>query len=597
MGVMKSVKIVFIAILCLFCYIKVANAQFPETKVIMVNKSPQLFINGEKTLPLMTFVNTEILKSHEVSERQIRLAAQYGDIHLHQVNFALPMTADGKFDFKMMKSSLDLLRRGDPKGFAFVRIHLRDVNNPYGGYTDEDRVKFSNGNLEEEISIASDKWMLNASKKILALTDFCHKNPEYGKIIAGFFPNSREWFQWKHRKFGVDISGVNTAKFRKWLAKKYGNNLRSLQTAWCMDDVSFKNAMIPSDELGAEKVNSNERKLFDQPSDQRILDYLDYYNEMTADRIINLARLIKQATNNKVLAGFFYGYLFDLWESKSGHYNLMKVLRCQDIDFLASPVSYQDRNEGGTGSSMSPVQSVQGHGKLWFDECDYPSPVESAEGENLPSATWLPRIISMDGLYEIYRRQLGYQMIRGNGCWPMDLMGKGWYDNIDFWKLMKTLNELYQKYEKIRPAPSSEVALVIDEEGLALAADSRFNMWMLGKLRDELYRSGVNFGTYLREDIENGFAPDAKLYIFVGAFRMQPQTINKLVKVLHQKGKTTVWVYDFGITPEQEVKKLFADGTIKNSKQIFYESNILKANTMRAMAKSAGANIFVYWRI
>jgi len=36
---------------------------------------------------------------------------QYGDIHLHQINFALPMTADGKFDFTMMKSSLDLLRR------------------------------------------------------------------------------------------------------------------------------------------------------------------------------------------------------------------------------------------------------------------------------------------------------------------------------------------------------------------------------------------------------------------------------------------------------------------------------------------------------
>lgn len=565
------------------------NAQIPEAKVEMVDGYPQLFINGGKILPIMTFVNTVILKSYEVNERQIRYAAQYGDIHLHQINFALPMTADGKFDFTMMKSSLDLLRRGDPKGFAVVRLHVNDYYSSYGGYTDDDRVKFSDGTMADVMSIASDRWIENVAKKIRAAVEFSEQNSEYGKIIAGYFPEAGEWFQ-EYRVHGVDVSGVNTNKFRQWLEKKYNNSSNLLQTSWSMEDVNFDNAQIPSDELGSEKVNGNERKLFDKPSDQRILDYLDYYNELTADRLIYLAGVIKQATKGKVLAGFFYGYIFDLWLSESGHYNLEKVLSCPDIDFLASPISYRSRNEGEIGGSMSLTQSVQGRGKIWFDECDYRSPIKTTEGE--PFADFAPKVKTLVGLREIYRRQIGFQMIRGNGCWPMDLMGMGWYDDVDFWEQIKSLDELNLKYEEIRPVSSPEVALVMDEEGLALAADSRFNGLMLGLLRDELYSAGVNFGIYLREDIEKGYAPNAKLYIMVGAFRLQPNMVDNLIKVLHQKGKTTVWVYSFGVTPESEVNRLLSDKT-NGSKQLFYKSNVMKADTIRALAKSAGAHVFI----
>lgn len=568
------------------------NAQTPEAKVIMVNGSPQLFINGEKIVPIMSFVNTGVTESYKVNQRQVKYAAEYGDIHLHQVNFALPMKADGSFDFTMMKSSLDVIRKADPKGFAVVRIHLNDNCNSFGGYTDEDRVKFSNGNLEEEISIASDKWFRNASKKMMALIDFCNENPEYGKLIAGYFPaagETGEWFQWKHRQYGVDISVVNTNKFRLWLKQKYNNNIHSLQTSWLSKEVNFTNAQIPSDELGSQKVNRNDRIFFNKPSDQRILDYLDYYNEMTAERIIHLAKLIKQGTKNKVLVGFFYGYIFDLLEAKSGHYRLEKVLDCSEIDFLASPINYQSRNEGGIGGSMTLVQSVQNHGKIWFDECDFRSPIRTAKGANFDDH--MPYVKSIDGITEIYRRQMGYQMIRGNGCWPMDLMGRGWYDDIDFWKEIKSLKDLYSHYEKIRPVTSPEVALVIDEYGMTLSGDPNFNINLLGKLRDELYSAGVNFGIYQRKDIENGFAPDAKLYIMVGAFRLQPQMVNNLEKALHQKGKTTLWVCGLGITPDSETKRLFS-GKLNGSKQILYSSNEMTADTIRSFAKTAGAHVF-----
>ena len=142
------------------------------------------------------------------------------------------MTAKGKFEYKSMKSALDLVRRGDPKGFAVVRLHLTDTYKSHGGYTDDDRVKFSDGIMADVISIASDKWIENAARKIRAAVGFSQQNPEYGKMIAGYFPgagNTDEWFQWEYREHGVDVSVVNTKKFRQWLSRKY-KSLASLFT-------------------------------------------------------------------------------------------------------------------------------------------------------------------------------------------------------------------------------------------------------------------------------------------------------------------------------------------------------------------------------
>lgn len=568
------------------------KAQLLDTDVKVINGSPQLFIAGKETLPIMTFMNTDIPASNEVNQRQIKYAAKYGGTHLHQINFYLPEKDNGEIDFQPMKSALDLVRRGDPNGKTLLRIHLNGKWSAHEKrYSEEDRVRFSNGKVVDEISLASDKWFEVTANKLRALIDFYKKNPKYGNIVAGYFPaagETGEWFQWEYRDNGVDMSGVNTKKFRLWLQKKYNNDTKQLQESWKNGIINFENAQIPADELGAEKVNANDRVMFDQPSDQRVIDYLDYYNGMVSDRIIYLAKLIKDETVNKSLVGFFYGYVLDLWEAKSGHYNLKKILNCEDIDFLASPISYRSRNEGEIGGSMTTVESVQAHGKIWFDECDYRTPIKTAEGLNF--ADFTPKAKSMEGVHEIYKRQYGFQMIRGNGNWIMDLMGQGWYDDVDFWKEIKSLNQIYTNYLNIRPQSSPEVALVIDDFGMALSADSRFNVWMLERLRDELYTSGVKFGVYLREDIEMGLAPDAKLYIMVGSFRLQPNIVKNLEGALLQNGKTTIWVYDLGITDESDIKKLTSE---KNgSKQIIFESNKLNSDQIIKFAKDAGVHIF-----
>jgi len=163
-------------------------AQMPVAKIEMSNGIPKLFINGEKTVSVMTFVNTAIVASHEVNERQIRYAAKYGDVHLHQINYRLPINADGSFNYLNMRRSLDLMHSGDPEGYAIVRLQVSDRFSWNNNYTNKDRIKFSDGSLSDFISIASDKWIENAEKRIRAVIKFSMQNPTYKNNLPNPLP-------------------------------------------------------------------------------------------------------------------------------------------------------------------------------------------------------------------------------------------------------------------------------------------------------------------------------------------------------------------------------------------------------------------------
>ena len=560
-----------------------ANTQIPEARVKMENGYPQLFVNGKHIPPVMTFVNTGIAASYDVSQHQIYLASKYADVHLHQVNTGLPAKkANGEYDFNNIQKALQVVHSADPTGFVILRVLINQNYSPNGIYSLQERVFNADSTYSNTISIASDKWLSDTKERLDAIVKYIKNNPTYGPMVIGYLPETGEWFQHKFRESGVDASEVNTIKFRHWLKEKYGKNVSRLQTSWNNKSVTFQNALIPADKLKKNWGQKYSQKLYDGPSEQRILDYLDYYNNLTVDRICDIAKTVKKASDGKSIFGTFYGYTLELADSKSGHYALNKMLECRDLDYLAAPLSYFKRLEGEVGASMSLVESIQSHGKLWFDEVDHQTCFRTAEGASF--ADWTPKVKNKEFLTEVLRRQFGFQMIQGKGSWIMDLEGRGWYDDADFWKEIGALKCPLGRYENIRPTFNPEVALVVDEEGMAVGADWENNSKMLHILRNELYKAGVNFGSYLRNDLENGLVPNAKLYIMVGAFRLKPSTVDKLATELKKQGKTVVWIYGLGKTKEEYVKKLPGNKIAEST---------LKASQIRDLAQKAGAHIFL----
>lgn len=129
--------------------------------------------------------------------------------------------------------------------------------------------------------------------------------------------------------------------------------------------------------------------------------------------------------------------------------------------------------------------------------------------------------------------KLGYQILKGTGGWTYDLVGRGWYDGIDFWKEIKKLTNLYTWYNKHRASPTPEVVLIINEEGLKYIADPwKVTKYMMNNLRDELYKSSVQFGVYTLNDLLVGRVPEsAKLYLMVGMLNVMEDVANKLAKL------------------------------------------------------------------
>lgn len=518
--------------------------QIPIAEIKSVNGWSGLWINGEFVVPFLSFVNSDASnpKSRLINDRQVYYAGNYGNIHLHQVNASV-WQEDTGWNFSRLDEALKRIVTNDPKGFILLRIDLsRECLTEY--YESSEHVRYADGSYGDQVSIASEAWQRSAKEILTTTINYIKENVGYASRVIGYnftAGGGREWFQYNFVENGVDVSNANLHKFTTWLKEKYGE-------APPIDEIYTK--------LGNGWIIGTDRVYYTRATDPIVMDYFDYYNEMVAEVIGEFAALIKKASNRKAIVGIYYGYQLELPDARSGHFALNTILSNPDIDFLTSPVCYQNRNEGGFGAEMTLIDAIHSRGKLYFYECDFRSPHNSLDqyiGEGINKS-----ITNHDYLVQVFRRQLGYQILRGSGGWTYDLAGRGWYDNVDFWKEINHLTGLYRSYERFRPAPTPEVVLIVNEEGLKYASDPwKINKYMMNYLRDELYKASVQFGTYTLHDLLEGRVPEsAKLHFMVGMLDIDDNLANELAEMLHKKGKTTVWFWDFGQTIQPIVRYL-----------------------------------------
>ena len=521
-----------------------AHFPIPEAQIKSINGKPQLWVNDEFVVPFLSFVNSDADNpiSRIINDRQVSYAATYGNIHLHQVN-ASAWKEKESWNFSRLDEALMRIVRNDPDGFILLRLDLsRECLTEY--YDSTEQVRYVDGSYGDQVSIASEAWQRNAMDILTTTINYIQGHTEYASRVIGYnftAGGGREWFQYNFVESGIDVSDANMDRFKAWLEKKYdtpppiGALYDKLKNGW---------------------IAGTDRVYYTRLDDPEVLDYLDYYNEMVAGVITKFASLIKKATDRKAIVGIYYGYQLELPDARSGHFALNTILSNQDIDFLTSPVCYQNRNEGGLGAEMTLIDAIHSRGKLYLYECDFRSPHNSLDryvGEGIDRS-----IANHDYLVQVFRRQLGYQILKGSGGWTYDLVGRGWYDHIDFWKEINHLTELYRWYEQFRPPAAPQVVLIVNEEGLKYASDPwKISKYMLNYLRDELYKTSVQFGMYTLNDLLEGRVPgSATLYFMVGMLDVDDKLANKLTKILHKKGKTAVWLWDFGQTPHSVVYQL-----------------------------------------
>ena len=86
----------------------------------------------------------------------------------------------------------------------------------------------------------------------------------------------------------------------------------------------------------------------DPEKDRDIIDFYYKYHKNTADTVASFAKVIKEETERRVICGTFFCYVLEnVMIQEAGHLVPESVLRSPDIDYIATPYTYQRSNVPG----------------------------------------------------------------------------------------------------------------------------------------------------------------------------------------------------------------------------------------------------------
>ncbi|MGC9261472.1 MAG: hypothetical protein ACP5I8_15515 [Phycisphaerae bacterium] len=509
------------------------------------NGAPCLYINGQRTPPLMLFVNIFLNDPASLAQSasEIRFAAKSG---IRIVTFTchygggLPVPQYPTASYQQIDKLCEFVLKNDPKAWLLPRVWCGvagfRANHP------AQQVAYANGSHPMS-SVASRRWYRATAGALTALIRHIQAS-SYAMHIIGYHithGNTGEWFTPDYGTLpSFDYSRSNRLGFARWLRRRYRTK-NALRAAWHDGKVSFKTVTIPP----AEPATAYP---FYKPDQRNFVDYLDYQSEITANRIMQLASVVKHATAGRSLVVTFYGYDFELPTSDTSDRALGKLLRCGDIDAIASPVSYHDRQPGGSPAFMGPVDSATLHGKLWMMEDDTRTFVHPRDMV-FAAPGYKTRCKTLNQTNAVHNRNFGQMMVHRLGTWWMDLEGAGWLNNTGMWKDMDHLRRAYVKYAP-RTQYEPQVAVIYDERSPSYARVEPGRVLPLYSALinypTEFFHCGASVGFYLLSDLKEPDFPHAKVFIFLNAWHVNAATRRIIREKVERAGHTAIWMYGAG---------------------------------------------------
>ena len=263
---------------------------------------------------------------------------------------------------------------------------------------------------------------------------------------------------------------------------------------------------FPHDNKGSIGKRSREKfaeRCIEKGIDATEENYFEFLSDIVAERICELARFTKEKAGKDKLVGTFYGYTFETPWRASCHHSLDRVLECEEIDFLCSPVSYaSNRDLGRDHACMLPCDSLREHGKLYFSENDTRTHLTGVPFPELPyfqNPVFKPK--RYDDTVEMLKLHYCRSMIHGYAHWWFDMWG-GWYRAEVYMAEMAEFLEISKDAIKKPMGSVSEVAVFIDEKSYKYCKDQASGMAVAYHYRDQLGRIGAPYDVYLASDYE-----------------------------------------------------------------------------------------------
>lgn len=537
-----------------------------ESSIEVVNGTPTLMIDGEPqaahfynrpdlNVYLQTDAETRLYKS------DLELYITYGG-SLYKGGCDPIWLEDGSIDYDAFDSVIYDTLGSNSNALAMVNIGMFAPpwwlkQNPDDVVTSHDGTKYIKS---DDASFASEKFREEAGEVLRQLIqhmkDQSYYNRIYGIKITG--GHTYEWMTWGTGDgYAPDYSKASQEGFKKYLKNKYGT-VEALQDAWGDSSVTFGNAAAP---LWTEKTTSSNvymGSVEGQNYPRNIIDWNLFLNDASADTFLYYCKIAKEETDNKLIVGGYNGYL---WTNNSydaqgkAHTAFQRVLQSEYVDWVASPIAYNERLLGESNTYMTLIDAVQEYGKMYIAEEDNRTCLSNVYAGASWDASWDFQVgqtrTLADTIYQA-KRDFANAMINGNGLWQYDMYG-GWLDDDQIYEYLSDAKAEYDFSVYVDRDMRNEVAVFVGDETYAYMTAGTMTGYsifepMLVEQRKHLAVMGAGYDTYNMSALLDGKVSPHKLNIILSPFEITDEMQRAINKYLKVNDQYVVWVYLPGIS-------------------------------------------------
>jgi hypothetical protein len=485
---------------------------------------------------------------------------------------------DGTFDITPARKQIQGVQEVCPGSALYLRFHFhmpewwRDQNlgemTVFSDVTEYQvgvdygfkRIIDDDFRAQRRESLASEKWMEDATKMTVRFLDELKRTPESdylaGIHIAGAVYG--EWHYWGFMYNEPDQSEAMHRWFRSWLKETYGTDA-NLQAAWNIPDATIEDARVPNMQDRIAKEG-----LFREPVTERwVGDYYRAQHKLVTNRILHFAELVKTNWDRPLIVGTFWGYFFSTFgrEASGGHLDYHTVLQSHHIDFVSAPQVYEpdDHLPGHPYRSRGLLQTVRLHGKVWLDEMDQQPVLLSKVFPNYQS--------ELDNSTAVMKRNVLWSLVKGNGLWYFDFgpggvifdnplqrhRGKyGWWDHPVLMKDVARMREVYESKLHEPYQVESDVLFVYDTDVYYHTASRRFSDALSNTAVNwstlAAYYSGGSFESVHLNDLADMDLSPYKVIVFGNTYHLSTERITELKALVDNNDRHIVWFYAPGYT-------------------------------------------------
>lgn len=537
---------------------------------------PRLFVNGQEADPFLAMSRQLLHTIDNYREGDIRFIVPF-------LGMRSGWHGPDRYDWTVIDSFLDRLLERYPGAYFLPRLHLNTPDWWKEAHPDQ-MIKYARPLREKRYKIRD-----------LTMTDGGHSFDLNKELWEASFA-SKLWREDTGRMLQDYLRHVQNSPLR---SRMIGYHFTTGRTAeWnCFGPALLPDTSPPMREACGkipaveDRTHTRRGLLRDPDQERRVIDYYRCFHEEIARTVCSLASDMREVTRGETLTGVYFGYVMEQVQVQEGGYlDTERVMTCDDIDYIASPYTYQGNNfdgdddrpagmvdgagnwlgrgrgVGGDGGYRVPVESLRRHGKLFIVEID-PSTYLNDKLLGIGG----PGSDTEEGTVKIFQRDLGQMWSTGVGGWlydfgPMHGVQEGWYD------AEPVINEMrrFSEYGELRPnlnfGSVAEIAVVTDLahftytqhwlqerpwDNYGIGYCDFFNHWFLNTQSRAIHRIGAPTDFLYQFDFHHEDPGRYPLILMCNAFLLTADDVKRYREYLSGSGATVVWYYAPGyIAPD-----------------------------------------------